>query len=491
LRLSGAFIVSRQGQEANVNTDALAHDIGRFVGRRHVLTRPTNLAAFADEPTGRFWAAPDMVIMPANLDELAIALQLLDRADIDYAVTPRGGGTSLCGGSVPATDIEGDTLRVTIATGRMNWVRLAGDHVVAGAGAILSDIDQAAASIGLAFGVSIGAQTAAQVGASLAIGTTGGDKAFLNGTMASQLAPNSLVGVTADGSVYRSDGDLPTTLEGYTLERLFVGTEGTLGFVAEAGIELWPRVTRRSVSLLDVEAGGMNMSAVARAVEVAKRLMGDSQVHAIEWLDGESLAFVCREGDLRMPRTNPPVKLLVETASNANPADYLTGLIGDLIADGWISDATAPTTTEADWTNMWAYRKWYPHACNHHAPVVKADVWLPFNRYGEAVGQFRILVNEICPGAIVVMFGHLAGGNVHINILNTGELAHTVEEAVLRFVHDAGGQIAQEHGFGQAKAQLRWELMTAEERRKELSVKMILDPGWALGRGIRMPHKLT
>jgi FAD/FMN-containing dehydrogenase len=484
-------LFSRLGLEANVNTDTLVREIGRFVGRRHVLTRPTNLAAFADEPTGRFGATPDMVIAPGNVEELAIVLRLLDRTDIDYVVTPRGGGTSLCGGSVPVTGLDGDPLQVTIAMARMNGVRLAGDHVVAGAGAALSDLDLAAASIGLAFGVQIGAQTAAQVGASLAIGTTGGEFAFRHGTMASQLAPHSLVVVTADGSILRSDSDIPTTLTGHTLERLFVGTEGTFGIVAEAGIELWPSATKRSVSLLDVEDGGMNMTAIERAVEIAKRLSGDGQVHAVEWLDGASLAFVCREGDLRMPRTNPPVKLLVETASNHNPAAYLSGLIGDLIADGWISDATAPTTTDADWRAQWAYRKWYPTACNHNAPVVKADVWLPFDQYGAAVGQIRVVVNEICPGAVVVMFGHLAGGNVHINILNTGELAHAVEEAVLRFVHLAGGQISQEHGFGQAKALLRWELMSPAERREELWAKMILDPRWARSRGIRMPHQLT
>ena len=89
------------------------------------------------------------------------------------------------------------------------------------------------------------------------------------------------------------------------------------------------------------------------------------------------------------------------------------------------------------------------------------------------------------PGARVLTFGHVADGNVHINIVPAVPADGRHEDAVLSFVAGLGGSISAEHGIGAtARAVARTRQVPAEQ---ELFARIwsALDPAGTLN-----PHIL-
>ena len=97
-----------------------------------------------------------------------------------------------------------------------------------------------------------------------------------------------VIGITvvlADGTIAHSGGRVIKNVAGYDLGRLFHGSLGTLGFVAEAVLRLHPRpaVSRTVRFALDADA------AFRLATDVCG---GASEPTAVEWLDGALLVRV-------------------------------------------------------------------------------------------------------------------------------------------------------------------------------------------------------
>jgi FAD/FMN-containing dehydrogenase len=62
------------------------------------------------------------------------------------------------------------------------------------------------------------------------------------------------------------------------------------------------------------------------------------------------------------------------------------------------------------------------------------------------------VVTEVDPGAEVITFGHVADGNVHVNIVPAETADGRHENAVFSLVASLGGSISAEHGIGALKA---------------------------------------
>jgi FAD/FMN-containing dehydrogenase len=87
----------------------------------------------------------------------------------------------------------------------------------------------------------------------------------------------------------------------------------------------------------------------------------------------------------------------------------------------------------------------------------------------------------------VYLFGHLATGNLHVNVVGPDPDDDAVDEAVLQVAADLGGTIAAEHGVGVAKA--RWLHLTRSAAEIEVMhrVKAAFDPAGLLNPGVLLP----
>lgn len=99
------------------------------------------------------------------------------------------------------------------------------------------------------------------------------------------------------------------------------------------------------------------------------------------------------------------------------------------------------------------------------------------------------VVAAVAPAARVVAFGHLAEGNVHVNVLGVGGAAGTdaVTDAVLRRVARDGGSVSAEHGIGTAKARWLHLSRSPAEIAAMRAIKRALDPAGLLNPGVLFP----
>ncbi|MGV9303061.1 FAD-binding oxidoreductase [Nonomuraea sp. NPDC003727] len=179
---------------------------------------------------------PRWVALPETTEEVAAVLKAA--AADDLAVVPVGGGSKLHWGPPP------ERCDVLLDTCCLNRVveHASGDLVAkAQAGVTMDALADVLAARGqeLALDVPVAGAT---VGGTLATATAG-PRAFRYGT-----ARDLLIGITvvlADGTVAHSGGKVVKNVAGYDLGKLFTGSYGTLGVIAEATFRLHPVAAER------------------------------------------------------------------------------------------------------------------------------------------------------------------------------------------------------------------------------------------------------
>jgi FAD/FMN-containing dehydrogenase len=99
--------------------------------------------------------------------------------------------------------------------------------------------------------------------------------------------------------------------------------------------------------------------------------------------------------------------------------------------------------------------------------------------------EVAAVVGAADPGARVITFGHVADGNVHVNIVPAAAADGRHEDAVFSFVASLGGSISAEHGIGALKAPWLHLARTEAERELFARIRGALDPSGTLN-----PHVL-
>ncbi|WP_345399009.1 FAD-binding oxidoreductase [Nonomuraea salmonea] len=209
---------------------------------------------------------PRWVVLPESVEEIAATLRAC--AERDLAVVPAGGGTKLHWAPPP------ERCDVLLDLCCMNEVleHAAGDLVVrAQAGVTMGALAGVLASEGQELALDVPFAEDATVGGTLATGGPAGPRAFRYGT-----ARDLLIGITvvlSDGTIARSGGKVVKNVAGYDLGKLFTGSYGTLGVIAEATFRLHPLPPGRRwvVARLDdpAKAAGLAASqAEPSAVEI-------------------------------------------------------------------------------------------------------------------------------------------------------------------------------------------------------------------------------
>ena len=97
------------------------------------------------------------------------------------------------------------------------------------------------------------------------------------------------------------------------------------------------------------------------------------------------------------------------------------------------------------------------------------------------------VVAGVAPHAATWLFGHVADGNVHVNVTGIGPDDPAVDEAVLTRVAELGGSISAEHGIGAQKRS--WLALNRSPAELEAfrALKRALDPAGICNPGVLLP----
>ena len=102
---------------------------------------------------------------------------------------------------------------------------------------------------------------------------------------------------------------------------------------------------------------------------------------------------------------------------------------------------------------IWTLREAASECLPLRGAVYKYDFSLPIDKMYEIVEVTRSRVASF-PDAVVVGYGHVGDGNIHLNISyprRDKELLDALEPFVYEFVQKNEGSISAEHGIGQMK----------------------------------------
>ncbi len=212
-------------------------DLERLIGSHKVASDPEKLVSYSRDEVGlQFWDREyraEALVFPESTDDVSAVLAYADTHRIP--VTPRGAGTGLSGGAVPAFG------GIVMAFDRMNRileVDLENLTITAEPGVVTAEIQAAASVHGLEYVGDPCSGDASFIGGNVAE-NAGGNKVIKYGaTGASVLA---LEVVLPSGKVTWFGGKRRKDVTGLDLVHLMVGSEGTLGVVTKVVLKLVPR----------------------------------------------------------------------------------------------------------------------------------------------------------------------------------------------------------------------------------------------------------
>ena len=282
--------------------DAL-HEI--FSSNR-VKTDADSLSHWGRDWTRSFTVAPRAVVFPESIDEV-VALVRLARAN-GYGLVPSGGRTGLSGGAVAGNG------EIVVSFDRMNKILAfdPADRIVrCQAGVVTQVLQQYAAERGLFYPVDFASSGSSQIGGNVST-NAGGIKVIRYGLTRDWVA--GLTVVTGTGEVLELNRGLVKNATGYDLRHLFIGAEGTLGFVVEAQIKLAAAPEPQTVMVLGVPR-------FQDVLAVLARFQQDIELSAFEFFSELALTKVMAHRKLRRPLTTPAdFYALVEFDASMNAA---------------------------------------------------------------------------------------------------------------------------------------------------------------------------
>jgi FAD/FMN-containing dehydrogenase len=433
----------------------LLRALAGIVGERHVLTGDA-AAGFATDWTGRFRGETPASVRPRDTAEVAAVLALCTEAGL--AVVPQGGNTGLVGGGVP---LHGEVVLSLTRLNQLGPVDQEAAQVTAGAGVTLRQV--AEAGPGLDLGILIASRDSATVGGAVAT-NAGGVRVLRFGPMRAQL--RGIEAVLADGTVVSHLAGLVKDNTGYDYPSLLAGSEGTLAVITAARLRLVPRLRDTVTALVGV--GGLDeVHALAR--QAVREVPG---LVSAEFFTRAGLDILVAHAGLAPPlRVPSPAYLLLE-ASGPGAFGELAQVIGDREA--------AVGESAASRARLWAYRERHPEAAGFGGVPVKLDVSVPAAQWVRLASSAADVVADVDPGARVITFGHVADGNVHVNIVPAGAADGRHEDAVFSLVASLGGSISAEHGIGALKAPWLALARTEAERALFGRIRSAFDPAGTL-----------
>ena len=435
------------------------------------------------ESHGQDWShfrtpAPAAVVFPRSVEQVRELVRAAARHRIP--LVPSGGRTGLSGGAVACSG------EVVVSFDRMRRIldfNAVERTVTVEAGVVTAQLQAFARDKGLYYPVSFASEGSSQVGGNIAT-NAGGIRVIRYGMTRDRVA--GLKVVTGTGEVLDCNRGLVKNASGYDFRHLFIGSEGTLGFVVEATMKLTdpPAPSRVMLLALDKLAGVMPLFDLLQSFLglSAFELFNDRSMHHVRLAHGlpDPLGqaapwYVVTEFDCPGESTE---RIALECFERA-------------VESGWLRDGVI-SQNEKQAADLWRYREGIAESVAHYPPY-KNDVSVTVSRVPEFLLRLAELLDEVCPEYDVLYYGHVGDGNIHLNILRPEGVSledfearsNVISRRSYELTREMGGSASAEHGIGLLKAHWLSTTRSAAEIEMMRGIKQLFDPA-----GILNPGKL-
>jgi len=455
-------------------SDAARNELAAIVGPRNALTRAEDLVLY-EYDGGVDKARPEMVVFPANTEQVAQLVRTAIRHELP--LTGRGAGTGLSGGAIPRRG------GLMIAFSRMNRILeidLPNERMRVQPGVVNLEMSLAVARDKFFYAPDPSSQRACTIGGNVAENAGGPH------TLAYGVTTNHVTGVEmvmADGSIVRTGGKA-TDAPGYDLAGLFTGSEGTMALITEVTVRLMraPEAVKTILVIFDsaLDCGRTVSGITAKATTPV----------AVEMLDGVMLRMVEEATHAGFPMDAEAV-LLIELEGLREQVDEQAELIREVCASCGARELRIARSAE-ERELLWKGRKNAFGAVGRVSPFYYVqDGVVPRTKIPAALDFIRQTADKY--GLTISNIFHAGDGNLHPIILfdmrKPGDLekAQHAGEDILDFCISAGGSITGEHGVGMEKMELMAHQFPPDSLDLIAAIKELFDPLCHLNPGKVLP----
>lgn len=429
---------------------------------------------------GRDWsrlhtAKPSAIVFPRSAEQVQHLVMLANREKL--ALVPSAGRTGMSGAALAASG------EIVVSFARMNRI-LRFDRVDASVvcqpGVITQTLQDYAREQGLFYPVDFGARGSSQIGGNIAT-NAGGIKVIRYGLTRNWIS--GLKVITGKGDFLELNKGLMKNATGYDLRHLFIGSEGTLGFIVEATVKLTrppqePRVMVFAASHRDA------------MMEIYGQAQKSLQLNAFEFFTEKCLRYVRAHG-LNSPFAQPSdYYVLIEFDKTSETAmETALELYEYCAGKGWIEDGII-SETESQARELWRLREDITESIARYQPY-KNDISVPVAGVADFMAEVDQLLQQEYAAFDVLWFGHVGDGNLHINIIKPeqmepGEFAarcDAVNQLLFAAIARYKGSISAEHGVGLTKKPYLHFSRDSAEIAYMQALKRVFDPNSIMNPG--------
>jgi glycolate oxidase len=437
-------------------------------------TEPEDLVCYGFDASG-LESVPAAVVWPQNVHDV---VKIVDYARThSVPIIPRGAGTGMTGGSVPARGA------IVMSLEKMNKILeidKANMNVLVEPGVINGRLQRELERHKLFYPPDPASMNFCTIGGNVAE-NSGGPKAIKYGVTRDYVL--GLEAVLTSGRIINTGVKTSKGVVGYDLTRLLVGSEGTLAVITKIRLRVLP-LPGDVITLLalfrDLEAAG----------NAVKQILSTGIIpRTLEFIDGQAVRAVEKYKPVGLP-LDVEATLLIELDGQpsviAGEAEKISSLCRHLGGEMTMAD------DEHAREKIWEARRVISPALYHLMPSkINEDIVVPRSRITEMLKALRRLSEE--SGIAIVSFGHAGDGNIHVNLMvdrndrEQFEKAKMLIKEIFRMTLELGGTISGEHGVGLTKLDYISMEIHPDELELMKKIKKIFDPDNILNPGKIFP----
>lgn len=450
--------------------------IHSILGDQGLRTNALSLETYGRDWTKIYEPAPSAIALPKSTEQVQAIIQLANQRG--FKIVPSGGRTGLSGGAVA---MQGE---LVVSLERMNKIldfNAQDRSLSCEAGVITAQVQQFAAEQGLFYPVDFASAGSSHIGGNIAT-NAGGIKVIRYGLTRQQVL--GLEVVTGQGEVLKLNHGLVKNATGYDLRHLFIGSEGTLGIITQATLQLIRAPDNLTVLVLGVPA-------FTALMQVLLRFQVNLDLTAFEFFSDRALHYVVQDRGLAKPFATPaPYYALLEFENeSAGREQAALQAFQDCLAQGTVLDGVmSQSQTQAK--ALWRLREMISETISVYTPY-KNDLSVRVSQVAEFLQAVDQIVMERYAAFEVIWYGHIGDGNLHLNILKPATMGKAeffehcaaVNEQVFALTKRLNGSISAEHGVGLLKRDYLSYSRSPEELAYMRALRVLFDPNQILNSG--------
>ena len=441
-----------------------------------IKTDSESLEHWGKDWTKHFAPAAAAIVFPKTTEQVQAIVLLANEHNV--VLTPSGGRTGLSAGAVAANG------EIVVSMDKMNHIGQfypADRMVEIEAGVVTQQLQQFSESKDLYYPVDFASAGSSQIGGN--IGTNAGGIKVIRYGMTRQWIMGLTV-VTGKGDILQLNRGMVKNATGYDLRQLFIGSEGTLGFVTHAQIKLERQPQDLNVMVLGMDSFNYVMN-------VLSAFQAQIDLTAFEFFDDVAIDKLMAHSQFQEPfESRTKFYTLLEFEAPYEPImDKAMAIFEHCMEQGWVVDGVMSQSL-AQAEELWKLREYISETISVFTPY-KNDVSVLISYVPEFITEIDHIVSSNYPDFEVCWFGHIGDGNLHLNILKPENMSkddffsecQTVNKYVFETVQKYGGSVSAEHGVGMTKKPYLNYSRSETEIEYLRAVKKVFDPNNIMNRG--------